>query len=124
MGRKEGRSRAILRLVGLIALVTMAIVIVVTIIGWFLGWRTAAQFGNGYIYGGMAATALGIFSTMGSWGLTRDATYLYAQSTSHQSLHERTGQSLRDTLRSYNLTLVILPAGILCILVGSLIRTF
>lgn len=124
MERKEGRSRAILRLVGLIALVTMTILIVVTIIGLLLGWRTANQFGNGYIYAGVAGTALGVFSTMGSWGLTRDATYLYAQSTSHQSLHERTGQSLRDTLRSYNLTLVILPAGILCILAGSLIRTF
>ena len=124
MERKEGRVQAIARLVGLIALAALAILIVVTIIGLLLGWRTAEQFGNGFLLGGMAATALGVFSTMGSWGLTRDANYLYAQSTSHQSLHERTGQSLRDTLRSYNLAIVALAAGVLCILVGSLIQSF
>jgi hypothetical protein len=124
MDKGEGRSRAILRLVGLIALAALGILIVVTLIGWFLGWRTAARFGSGFILSGVAAIALGVFSTMGSWGLTRDATYMYAQSTSHQSLQERTGQSLRDSLRSYNLAIVALAAGILCILLGSLIQTF
>jgi amino acid transporter len=123
MEKREGRFQAILRLVGLIALVVLGILIVVTLIGWLLGWRTAHQFGNGFLWGGIAATALGVLSTTGGWGLTRDATYLYAQSTSHQSLHERTGQSLRDALRSYNLAIVTLAAGILCILVGSLIQT-
>ncbi len=123
MEKGQGRFQAILRLVGLIALAALAILIVVTVVGLFLGWRTASQFGNGFLWGGMAATALGVFSTMGSWGLTRDATYLYVQSTSHQSLHERTGQSLRDTLRSYNLGIVALAAGVLCILLGSLLQT-
>ena len=124
MEKGEGRVQAITRLVGLITLAALAILIVVTLIGLLLGWRTADQFGNGYIWGGMAATALGVFSTVGNWGLTRDATYMYAQSTSHQNLHERTGQSLRDTLRSYNMAIVALAAGILCILLGSLIQTF
>jgi amino acid transporter len=120
---KEGCFRAILRLMGLIALVALGILIVVTIIGLLLGWRAAAQFGGGFIWGGVAATALGVFGTMGSWGLDRDATQMYVQSASHQSLHERTGRSLRDSLRSYNLGIVALVAGILCILVGSLIQT-
>ncbi len=123
MEEKEGRLQAILRLVGLIALAALGILIVVTLIGWFLGWRSAAQFGNGFLLGGIAAIALGVLSTMGGWGLTRDATYLYAQSASQQSLQERTGQSLRDSLRSYNLGIVTLGAGILCILLGSLIQT-
>jgi amino acid transporter len=121
--QREGRFRAILRLMGLIGLAALAILVVVSLIGLLIGWRSAAQFGGGFIWGGIAATALGVLSTMGGWGLTRDATYLYAQSTSQQSLHERTRQSLRDSLRSYNLAIVVGAAGILCILVGSLIQT-
>jgi len=124
MGKEEGRSAALLRLARVIALAALGILAVVALIGWFAGWRTAPQFGSGFIWGGVAAIALGIFSTMGGWGLTRDASYLYAQSASHQSTNERTGQALRDSLRSYNLTIVAGAAGVLCILVGSLIQTF
>jgi amino acid transporter len=123
MGNKEGRVATLLRLIGIIVLVALVILTVVTLIGWLAGWQMASQFGSGFIWGGVAAIALGVLSIVGGWGTTRDSDYLYAQSASHQSMHERTRQSLRDSLRSYNLVIVTGAAGGLCLLIGSLVQT-
>jgi hypothetical protein len=119
--QRDSRLRAILRLAGLTALVTVGLVIVVAGICWFAGWRSAAQISSGLSLAGGIVIAIGVLSTVGGWGLTRDAQYMYSQSVSHQSTSERTGQALRDSLRSCNLAIVATAAGLLCIAVAALI---
>jgi hypothetical protein len=119
--KAESRARAVLRLVGTIALAAMALMIVVFAICWFVGWRTASQIGNALTWAGAVSIALGILSTFGGWGLTRNAQYLYVQSVSQETITERTHQALGDSLRSYRFTIVVACAGIVCLMVGSLL---
>ena len=120
----ESRLRAILRVVGIIALAALGLMVVVVAICWFAGWRTASYISGGFTLAGVAAIAVGVLSTMGGWGLTRDPQYMYAQSVSHQDTASRTRQALGDSLRSYNLAIVATAAGILCIVISALLRTF
>ncbi len=117
----EGRLRAILRLAGVIALAALGLMAVVVVICWFAGWRTASQISSGLTWAGAAAIALGVLSTLGGWGLTRDFQYMYAQSVSHQEGAVRTRQAVRDSLRSYNLAIVTTAAGILCVVASALL---
>ncbi len=122
--RGENRLRAMLRLAGVIALAALGLMVIVVAICWFAGWRTAPQIGSGFTLAGIAAIAVGVLSTLGGWGVTRDPQYMYAQSVSHQDTASRTRQALGDSLRSYNLSIVATAVGILCIVVGALLRTF
>ena len=117
----ESRLRAILRLAVIIALVTLGLTVIVVVICWFAGWRTASQMSSGLTLAGIGAIAVGILSTLGGWGLTRDPQYMYAQSVSHQDTASRTRQALGDSLRSYNLAIIVTVAGMLCIGVAALI---
>ena len=121
MKRGESRLRTILRLAGVIALAALGLMAVVVAICWFAGWRTAPQISSGFTLAGIAAIAVGVLSTLGGWGVTRDPQYMYAQSVSHQDTASRTRQALGDSLRSYNLAIVATGAGILCIVIGALI---
>ena len=96
----------------------MAIVVAIC---WFAGWRTAAQISGGFTWAGIIAIAVGVLSTLGGWGLTRDPQYMYAQSVSHQDTSARTRQGLGDSLRSYNRAIVATAAGVLCLVVAALI---
>ena len=121
MKRGESRLRTILRLAGVIALAALGLMAVVVAICWFAGWRTATQISSGFTLAGIVAIAVGVLSTLGGWGVTRDPQYMYAQSVSHQDTASRTRQALGDSLRSYNLAIVATGAGILCIVIGALI---
>jgi hypothetical protein len=120
----EGRLRGLLRLAGVIALVALGLMVIVVAICWLAGWRTASQIGSGFTLAGIGAIAAGVLSTLGGWGVMRDPQYMYAQSVSHQDTASRTRQALGDSLRSYNLAILATGAGILCIVVGALLRTF
>jgi hypothetical protein len=121
IGNGESRLRAIRRLAGVIALAALSLMIVVVVICWFAGWRTLSQVSSGLTRAGATAIAVGVLSTLGGWGLTRDSQYMYVQSVSHQDMSARTRQGLRDSLRGYNLAIVATAAGILCLVAGALI---
>ena len=76
---------------------------------------------TGLAWEGTVAIAVGVLSTIGGWGLTRDPEVMYAQSVSQQTMSGRTRQGLGDTLRSYRLAIVATAAGILCLVVAALI---
>ena len=119
--RGEGRLQALLRMAGIIVLTTLGLIVIVVAICWFAGWRSASQLSNALGWAGGTAIALGVLSIFGGWGVTRDFSTMYAQSTSHQEATSRTRQALRDSLRSYNLAIIAAAAGLLCIGVAALI---
>ncbi len=119
----EARSTAILRFLRKIAFVDLGILAFEALICWLGDWLTAKQFGNGLICGGMAVVAFGVYSVFGGWGLSRDPRVLYAQSASEQSMTERTKQSIRAAVRSYDLSIVWVVAGVIAILAGALVQT-
>jgi hypothetical protein len=118
---EETRLAAILRFLRHVAYVDLGIVVLVALICWLGDWLTAKQFGNGLIYGGVAAIGFGVSSVFGGWGVSRDSSVLYAQSASAQSMIERTRRSGRDVLRSYGCSIVWTVAGAVAALAGSLL---
>lgn len=110
------RLRAILRLAGSIVLAVAGLTAVVAAMCWFAGW----QISSGLTWAGVAAVTVGLLSTVGGWGLTRDPQYMYAQSVSHQDVSARTRQALGDSLRSYNFAIIATATGILGIALGTL----
>ena len=119
--RGESRLRASLRMAGIIALAALGLMVIAVAICWFAGWRSASQISSGLSWAGGIAIAIGVLSTLGGWGVTRDFQTMYAQSASHQDRSSRTRQTVRDSLRSYSLAIVTVVAGLLCIGVAALI---
>ena len=117
----EGRLRAIARPVGLIVVAAVVLAAVAVATCWIAGWRSVSQIGSGLTWAGIASIAVGVLSTMGGWGVTRDPQVMLSQSVSQQSMTGRTRQGLGDSLRSYNTAIVATAAGILCIVVGTLL---
>ena len=117
--RAESRTRALLRLLGTIALAALGLMVIVFVICWFAGWRTPSEIGSALTWAGAAAIIIGVLSVFGGWGLTRDPQYMYAQSASQQNITDRTRQSLGDSLRSYSFAIVATAAGIVCLLIGA-----
>ena len=117
--RGESRLRAVLRMAGICALAALGLTIIVVAICWFAGWQSASQISSGLSWAGGIAIAIGVLSTVGGWGVTRDFRTMYAQSASHQDISSRTQQAVRDSLRSYNLAIVTVVAGLLCIGVAA-----
>lgn len=119
---EETRLTAILRFLRNVAFVDLGILALIALICWLGDWLTAKQFGTGLIYGGVAVVGLGVYSVFGGWGLSRDAQVLYAQSASAQSMIERTRRWGQDALGSYSSSIVSTVAGVVAVLVGSLIQ--
>ena len=117
----ESRTRAVLGLLGTMALAAVGLMIAFLAICWFAGWRTAPQISSALTWAGAAAIIVGVLSTFGGWGLTRDAQYLYVQSVSQDTITKRTRQALGDSLRSYGFAIVAAGAGIACLAVGALL---
>ena len=117
----ESRLRALLRMAGISALAALGLMVIVVAICWFAGWWSASQISSGFSWAGGIAIAIGVLSTLGGWGVTRDFQTMYAQSASQQDTSSRTRQAVRDSLRSYNLAIVTVVAGLLCIGVAALI---
>lgn len=88
--RAESRTRAILRLLGVIALAALGMMVVVVAICWFFGWQTASEIGSALTWARAAAIMIGVLGIFGGWGLTRDAQYMYVQSVSQQTVTDRT----------------------------------
>ena len=120
--RAEGikrRMRALLRMAGIIALTALGLMIIVFAICWFAGWRSASQIRSGLSRAGASVILLGLLSIIGGWGQLRDSEF--AQSV-FVSKHLDTDQAtLKDSLRSFNLAIVVIAAGLLCIGVAALI---
>ena len=120
---KQGSLPAILRFLRTAVLIDLGIFAAVGLVCWLGGWRTAYQYGEGLIWAGAAATVLGLLSVRGGWGITRGFGYLYAQSVSQQSIHERARQAIRDIAEGYRFLILMTAVGAISIAVGSLVQT-
>ena len=59
------------RFLGIVLLTLLGLAIVVTIIGWRIGWKTLAEYGRGLQLGGMFAVGIGLLGIRGNWEVTR-----------------------------------------------------
>lgn len=91
--------------------------------GWFLGWRTAAQFSNAFLGVGGILIIVGIFSIIGVLSMRSDYKVFY-NTGGASNLHERNQRWLEDLTEGSNSFLNFFLVGgfllLLAILVGKI----
>lgn len=112
------------RLFAITFLLALAIGILVSAIGWLLGWGTSTQFSNGLFITGGVIVVIGLFSALGGYDKRSDSFLSYAQSAGDMNLEERTRRMAVDMLQEYRaIVFLTLIGGFLigmAILVGSM----
>jgi hypothetical protein len=114
----------ILRLFATTFVLALLVGILISIVGWFLGWNTSTQFSNGLFITGGVIIVIGLFSTLGGYNKRSDSFLAYTQSAGNMNLEERTRRMAADMLQEYRAVVFLtLTGGFMigmAILVGSL----
>jgi hypothetical protein len=120
-------KNTILRILISAILFSLIIGIVVTITGLMLGWKTSAQFSDGFFWAGAILISIGLLSVMGAYNARTVSGLQNSQSAVYLDIAERFKIWSADILHSYNLLaflgisgLVLLGLAELAILVGRL----
>ena len=120
--KKPIRATEIVGFLRSVALTEVAVFAAVGLLWWIGGWRTPNAYGAGLVAAGIAMIILGAFSVAGGWNITQDARYQYVHSAGAQSIPERLWQETDDTTKSYAFVVVMLLAGGVSAVVGTLIQ--
>jgi hypothetical protein len=105
-----------------VVLMDLSIFVIVGLVGWFGGWRTAYQYGEGLVIAGALAIGLGFLSIVGNWCTIQSVGYQYGQSVGAQSLGERTGQTVKDIAQNYRFLIQMIVVSVAPIAIGVLIQ--
>ncbi len=113
-----------LRLAGNALAVAVILGLLVSSIGWLLGWRTPVKFSNSMFFSGAVLIVLGILSVMGGYSMRSNFKVLYSQSAGDMSMGDRTKRWVADITQGYRLMVLMTVAGLLligaAILVGKM----
>lgn len=118
-------KKNILRLFVTTFLLALLIGVIVSAIGWLLGWNTSTQFSNGLFISGGLIIVLGLFSVAGGYNMRADPNLIYAQSAGDMNLEGRARRLVADMRQEYHASIFLsLTGGFLvgmAILVGSVL---
>lgn len=104
-------------------LIDLGILVAVGLICWLGGRRTAYYYGNGLIWAGMAAMAVGAISFRGGWNMVSGFGYQYARTVGGENAQERTRRDVEDIGRSYAFLVLMSAVGITSIALGKMVQT-
>ena len=104
-------KKSFLRLVGTTLLLALMIGMLVSGVGWLLGWRTSVQFSNGLFIPGGILVVLGILSVMGGYGMRSDFHVVYSQSAGDMSNAERAQRWAADMTQGYSAFIFLFLTG-------------
>ncbi len=110
------------RFLRLVVLINLGMLAAVALACWFIGWRTAYQYGAGLSLAGMVVIIIALSSLVNNWRTTRSIGYQYGLTASAQDVYERTRQSKKDTAQSYGFFIRTTVVGIVSIVSGALIQ--
>jgi hypothetical protein len=119
---RESWGRLILRVLRSALLTALGLGAAALIVCWLIGWRALYLMGQGLLIAGLGSIALGLLSTVGTWNVRGSFGYQFSRSVSHQQVGERTSQDVHDLFGSNAFMITTLLAGILLILLGSLLQ--
>lgn len=103
-------ARALARYAALTVAVDFVVLAGLGVLGLLRGWSTREAWGEGLIWSGLAAAAIGGLAVSGAWQ-GRMIGLSYAASTSAASLEERTRTVSRDVVASYRRLLFLLAVA-------------
>jgi hypothetical protein len=118
----EERSSVVPAIVGRIVVSTVIILIVVGLIYWIADWSTAYQYGTGLMIAGLFAIVLGFLDVAGSMRSTRSYIYQQAESAGYDTGHDRVVEAKATLAETYSFLFVMGASGLLCIVIGLVVR--
>jgi len=83
---------------------------------------TLQRYASTLTVAGFVLILFGVFSVFGGWTCRGDWKYVISQSASDQRLPGRVARTVRDAAASYYFLLVMLPAGGICLLIGTVLE--
>lgn len=109
------------RLGGLILLLTLIVSVLVLVIGWLAGLRTATQFSNTFFVTGAILIILGLLSVAGGFMQRANFNIVYSQSAGDAPLVGRTKQMMADIQQGYGMLILLEASGVLFVAISILI---
>ena len=117
----DSYGSAILRWFGKVLLLDMIGLATVAVLGLMRGWETPAAFGTGIFYAGVAIAAIGALGSIGTTSYSGNPDIRYVQTVAPEAPLERDRRHRRDWIESFGLTVLLLTAGMVCIVLGGII---
>ncbi|MCJ7714944.1 MAG: hypothetical protein MUO54_00280 [Anaerolineales bacterium] len=119
--KRRSLSTQILFILGIVIVVDLVVILVVAGIGWWAGWQTSKEFHQVIQLAGILVIGIGLLGVKGNWEGARSFDFQYSMSSTSKKRWERTQQTLTDFAQSYSFMIIMLLAGILCLVIGWLI---
>ena len=119
--KRERISRVIIRIAGIVLLVEFGVLVIVAMIGFWVGWQALEEFQRAIQIAGLLQIGSGFLGIKGNWEVTRSFDYQYSMSTTSKDSWERTQQTLTDFAQSYAFMLVMLFSGGISLVIGWLL---
>jgi hypothetical protein len=94
------------------SILALVAAIIVVVAGFLLGWKTAAQFSDGFFWAGAAMISIGLLSVMGAQSERTVTGLQYSQSAVHLDSGERFKIWAGDMARSHWLMAFLGIAGV------------
>jgi hypothetical protein len=117
----DSYGSAILRWFGKVLLIDAVSLAAVAILGLMRGWDSPAAFGTGLFYAGVAVAGLGALGTIGTTSYSGNPDIRYMQTVSPEAPLERDRRHRLDWIESFGLTVLLVTAGMVCIVLGGII---
>ncbi len=114
----------IIRVMVFSLLLTVAVCLVIGLVGLIFRWDNSVDFSNGLFWAGAMLITLGVLSVLGGFGIRSRFDVQYAQSAGDMSLGERTKRWVADMTQGYNMLVLFLISGALTIGISVLVGSF
>jgi len=92
------------------------------VVCFLVGWRDFYLMGQGMLFAGVGAIALGFLSIVGNLTNRGSFNYQFSRSASHQHIDERAAQDMRDVFATNAFMITMLITGFVVILIGYILQ--
>ncbi len=105
-------------------LVALVLSILIYILGVLFNWKTSLEYSNAFFIAGAIAIIAGAGSVMGGFQLRGDHRILYPQSAGDMDIEKRSDTLIKDSIHSYQTTILGAICGFVLIAISIIINTY
>ncbi len=100
-----------LRILGIVGAIVVGAAGLTAGIGWRLGWSSAREFSDGFLWAGLILGGCGLLSLMGGYGMHNSPTLRVSETAGHMTLSERTRLWVADLEQGWAAAIILGVSG-------------
>jgi len=120
----DNKFSRFLKLAGIVFIFTLAISLIVLIIGFIVQWKEPVQYSNAFFAAGAILIVLGFLSISGGFAQRGNFNMTYAETAGNANITERTQRMMGDITQRYGAMTLLGTVGIFLIVISVLIGNF